>query len=318
MDACSKCESQERRWQTLPLSRGLVELSRCGSCTAEMERVHWTVASAAPVGSNCMHCGGHYKSGICLTCGKTPAAAIELHHQLLDEQGGGDFLDGARRAGAAGRLLVALKLATAAVHMGPRPPAAWVLRVRLMRALELNEEAVEDARELCRAQPQWGQAFAELALSLESLGHDGARAAADLALSMDENLPDARALRARLLYANNRFGAARMESMEVLRGPPSRARERSLELMVQYVRRLMELGEVASMRELLDSLGKDVMCSGELLALLAWQRWRDGRIDEARAVLDEADRLIPDQELVASLRRGPLAQERSFWNWLST
>ena len=44
MDACSKCESQERRWQTLPLSRGLVELSRCGSCTAEMERVHWTVA----------------------------------------------------------------------------------------------------------------------------------------------------------------------------------------------------------------------------------------------------------------------------------
>ena len=318
MEACSKCESKERRWQTLPLSRGLVEIARCGACTAEVDRVHWTIATAAPVGMNCMHCGGQYKSGICLTCGLTPSAAIQLHHQLLEQHGGTDFLDGARRAGAAGRLLVALKLSTAAVHMGPRPPAAWVLRVRLLRAMELNEEAVEDARELCRAQPQWGQAFAELALCLEEAGGDGARAAADLALSMDENLPDARALRARLLYANSRFGAARLEAMEVLRGPPSHARERALALMVQYVRRLMDLGEVASMRELLDSLGKDVMCNGELLALLAWQRWRDGRLDEARAVLDEADRLTPDQELVASLRHGPLAQERGFWSWLST
>jgi tetratricopeptide (TPR) repeat protein len=318
VEACSNCSSADQRWQTLPLSRGLVELSRCGSCKTEQERVQWTIATAAPVGNNCMQCGGHYKSGICLTCGLTPPAALALHQQILLSHGGTDFLDGAQQAGAAGRLLVALKLATAAVHMGPRPPAAWVLRVRLLRALELNEEAVEDARELCRAQPQWGQAFAELALSLESEGRGGARAAADLALSMDDELPDARALRARLLYANNRFGAARLEAVRVLCGPPSRAREQALSLMIQYVRRLMELGEVASMRELLDSLGKDVMCNGELLALLAWQRWRDGHIEEARAVLDQADSLLPHQELVASLRHGPLAAERGFWSWLST
>lgn len=300
------------------MSEGLLELERCAACDGQNAEVRWTIASTAPVGSNCMHCGGQYKSGLCLTCGLTPSAAIELHHELMEEIGGTDFLDAARRAGAQGRLLVALKLATAAVHMGPRPPAAWVLRIRLMRALELVNEATDDSRELCRAQPHWGQAFAELALSLEAAGSDGARAAADLALSLDGNLPDARALRARLLYQNNRFGAARLEAMEVLRGPDSAAREQALGLMIDYVRRLMELGEVASMRELLDSLGKDVMCNGELLALLAWQRWRDGHLEQARAALKQADALQPDQELVASLRKGPLADSGGFWSWLSS
>lgn len=318
MDGCSKCKGTDMEWHTQAASRGLVEVQSCTRCSAEHSRASWTIPSTAPLRSNCMHCGGHYKDGLCLTCGLNPSAALELHQELLALVGGSDFLEAARRAGGEGRLLVALKLATAAVHMGPRPPAAWVLRIRLLRALELYEEATEDSRELCRAQPQWGQAFGELALSLEAEGRDGARAAADLAISMDGDLAEARALRARLLYRNNRFGAARIEAMEVLRGPESVAREEALDLMIQYVRRLMQLGEVASMRELLDSLGKDVMCNGELLALLAWQRWRDGRIDEARAALDQAEALQADQELVTAMRQGPLPKERSFWSWLST
>ncbi|MED5373951.1 MAG: hypothetical protein VX899_23235 [Myxococcota bacterium] len=305
--------SHRPRWST----EGLEEVSRCSQCDQELDRVAWTLPLSPPWSGACMNCGGSYRGGRCTSCGLTEAEDRQVHEELRQQVSPElGRLEAAETAARTGRLVLALKLATAAVQLGPKPPSAWVLRNRLLRALDLNAAAVQDARELCRAQPHWGQAFSELAYALHGAKESGARAAADMALSIDPELESAQALRAELLYNNNRFGAARQDAMAVLRGPDSAYRRQALGLMVRYTRRLMELGEVSSARELLDALGKDVLVDAELLALLAWQRWKDGRLDEARAALAEAERLDPELPLAQDLRRGPLAPEGGFFRWL--
>jgi hypothetical protein len=125
--------------------------------------VQHTEAYSVPMGfprpNTCVNCGGERRPAggnlirgaaddpsllACTVCGTSAKADRELHERLAQLHPKGQFLRTSVALAKAGRTVLALKLATAEIHLGPDPVAGMTARVELLVDLGLVDQAIDE------------------------------------------------------------------------------------------------------------------------------------------------------------------------------
>lgn len=284
----------------------------------------WQVPALPPTAEACRNCGEARTGGVCTGCGLSAAEDAQVHEELralIDPSL--DLLGAAQAAAEAGRRLLALKLASAALADGQRTALARLLRLDLLQELGLLDLAAQDCRrwtqgEGARDPLAWSiQGEVSMALGRPSEALEGF----DRALALDPEQPVVRARLAAVLLALDRYAQAREEAARVLReqreGP---AVPVAREVLGRYLRRLMEQGDAGPIRADLEELDAHTREDAALSALRAWVDLRDGHPKAAALALDRAERLDRRCPLIAPLRAELATLEgatrkRPWWRW---
>jgi tetratricopeptide (TPR) repeat protein len=306
-------------WETLrdqgrPVDRWVCE--RCGHLAAVED---WDLPLSPPTSTGCWNCGGSVRGAACLACGLTPEEARLVHRELRDlidpEL---SMLEAAALASEAGRQCLALKLATGAMAHTDHREAARLLRLSLLQELGEFTAALADCRhwtqnEGARVSTAWA-VMGEFLLASTRTGE--AMDAFKKALSLDPDDHATRARLARLLYSQGRYGQARQFAQSVLGEDKGEAGALALGVLVRYAVHLYRQGDTAAVRELLGSLGDEVVDEdSSLLSLRAWLQADRGELDASRATLRAAYELDTENPLVLELKE-PLGVRRwTWWSW---
>jgi tetratricopeptide (TPR) repeat protein len=292
-----------------------VDVYVCNRCHYTLASEDWHMPAEPPVRGSCRNCGGRRRNTFCTECGLTEREDAEVHdelRQLIDPTE--DLLTCAGLAADGGRKLIALKLATAAIHeTGEAMPR--LLRISLLQDLGELQVALSDCREWVRTHPADGTAWTvtgeiQLANLLPAEAQKSFLKA--LELSPDDHLTRAR-VAVHMLHTN-RFARARSHAERVMdQVEDGQAREMALDVLVRYTRRLQDQGDVAAVRQLIDQLEAEVTSSATLLATVSWLRWKEGNVEDARTALREARKLDPTEPQLEALQKA-LGINR--WGWL--
>ena len=294
-----------------------VDVYICDRCSYALASEDWHLPREPPRQGACRNCGGSRRNGYCSGCGLSEAEDAEVHdelRQLIDPEQ--DLLSCAVLASAGGRKLIAVKLATAAVHAGGGD-LARLLRLSLLEDMGELAVALTDCQAWTREEPQSGPgwtATGEMLLANLRPGDALSAFLKALAYSPDDHLTRARV--AQHLFHAERFGQAREQAERVARaeGCPEEARRMAVDVLVRYTRRLMVQGDTGAVRELVDQLADEVDRNATLMAVAAWMRWKEGYLEDARAALQEAQRLDPGNEVVLELSKA-LGVKKRWWSW---
>lgn len=294
-----------------------VDVYVCTRCSYTLASEDWHFPVEPPCPGTCRNCGGARRNSFCTVCGLTEREDAEVHdelRQLIDP--GEDLLTCAGLAADGGRRLIAVKLATAAIH-ADRDPVARLLRISLLQDLGELKVALSDCREWLRVEKTSGTAwtvYGEILLANLMKAEANKAFLKALELSPDDHLTRAR-VALHMLQAN-RFAQARHHAEQVMGADvEGEAREMALDVLTRYCRRLQEQGDVTAVRQLVDQLDHEIMGNAALLAIVAWLRWKEGHIEDARTALREARKLDASEPLVTALQK-PLGIKRwSWWSW---
>ncbi len=315
-DLCPDCHRGSLHWDTRRLRGQPVDVFICERCSYTLASEDWHLPREPPRRGSCRNCGATRRGSFCTGCGLTEREDAEVHdelRQLIDPDQ--DLLSCAVLAAEGGRKLIALKLATAAVHEGGGD-LARLFRLSLLEDLGELEVALTDCQSWTREEPQSGPgwtAMGEMLLANMRTGDALSAFLKALAYSPGDHLTRARV--AQHLFHAERFGQAREQAERVLGAECSEeARGMALDVLVLYTRRLMVQGDVAAVRELVDSLAEEVNSNATLMAVAAWMRWKEGNIEDARTALREAYKLDPTSALVLELQK-PLGVKKRWWIW---
>ncbi len=308
---CPDCQ-ETLHWDTRLVQKQLVDVFICDRCGYTKASEDWHLPLEPPRRGTCRNCGGSRRSSVCSVCGLTTTEDAEVHDELrmlIDPEQ--DLLTCAGLAAEAGRKLIALKLATAAVHENGSK-VARLLRVSLLQELGEIEVARSDCRWWTQEEPDNGTAWAVYGeVLLANLEHAEAMKAflRSLALSPEDHLTRAR-LAERLLQAE-RFAQARENAECVLeKEREGEAREIALGVLIRYAQRLMQQGDAVAVQEVIDPL--DLESNASLMAIESWLHWKAERVDEAHASLRKARNLDPEDELVEEVQKA-LGKKRRRW-----
>lgn len=318
--ACPRCGSTEVRWSTV--RRGIpVDVQQCQRCGHLIAEEDWTPPVAPIRFGNCLNCGGRREFDVCTSCGLGRADDEAVHEelrQLVAPQH--DFLNAARTAVRMGRRGLALKLATASVHMEPHNrDTARALRVWLLDVVGEDKGALEDARAWVRdSEKPSALALASLGQQLQSNGYYGQAAEAyQTALDTDPDQQIIRARRSLLLLELDRVGQARSEALRVLAKPTD---EKAVGVALQVVEALCErLGDGLrdqELRALIDQTGVWVSRSHLLLGHRARLAALAGDTAEARKDLKKARKIEPQHPIYERVENAlQPAAKKSWWRW---
>jgi tetratricopeptide (TPR) repeat protein len=267
-----------------------VDRCACAACGTELELEDWTLPLAPAVQGSCRNCGNEDPGARCWRCGLTRAEDRAVHRELADLVAPGlSLLVASKRARAMGRRALALKLATAALQDSGRPGPARLQRIQLLQELDLGLLAVDEGRVLLAEQPDWLASWSVMGELWEATGQTGR--AVGCYQSALARFPDAHGVQvqlARLQLRMGRFGESRRLAAAALRDGTPNDQRGALGVLVRYGMRLQTGGDPYALRELLDSLGAWVHRDVALLTLLAWERLRHSRPEQARAALAQA------------------------------
>lgn len=300
MTSC--CSTPAPSWSTPTIDGCPVDRCACVACGQVLDVQDWTLPLAPAVRGSCRNCGNEDPGARCWRCGLTRAEDRAVHRELADLVAPGrPLLAASQRARRLGRRALALKLATAALHDSGRPGPARLARIALLQELDLGVLAVDEGRVLLADQPDWLASWSVMGELWEASGTPGR--AVDCYRGALDRFPDAHGVRvqlARLQLRLGRFGESRRHATEALRAGGPNDQRAALGVLVRYGMRLQAGGDPYALRELLDSLGVWVHRDPALLTLLAWERLRHSRPEQARAALAQAHALDQD-----ALQRGP-------------
>jgi len=247
----------------------------------------------------CRNCGGVRYQGHCLDCGLSEEEDLEVHEELRAlVHPTADRLACARLAMAMGRKLIALKLATASAHDGPKPDVGRALRINLLSQIGEDAAAFSDARQWTVESPDQAVAWAAYAEQLSSAERKGeAVAAFQKALSLDSNAHRVRARLAQLYLDLGRWGQAQASARAVLNQKGDReATLAALGVIAHYVELLIQRGEQRSVEEVLESLGDRAGRHPTFLCARAWLAWQDNNHTLARKELKAARKMQVNSE----------------------
>jgi len=283
-----------------------VDQLRCDRCGYVLAIEDWHVPVSPMRQGRCRNCGGVRYQGYCLDCGLSEEEDLEVHEELRAlVHPTADRLACARLAMAMGRKLIALKLATAAAHDGPKPDVGRALRINLLLQIGEAPAALSDARQWTVESPEQAVAWAAFAEQLAGADRRGeAVASFQKALELD---PAAHRVRARLaqIYLDlGRWGQAQSAAKKVLNQKGDReATLAALGVIAHYVELLIQRGEQRTVEELLDSMGDRAGRHPTFLCARAWLAWQNNNQSQARKELKLARKLQPnsDYELLTQM-----------------
>jgi tetratricopeptide (TPR) repeat protein len=317
--ACSACSQSALAWTTVRVRGVPVDRLECGGCHTVHAVEDWELPLGPIRRDGCWNCGGVRVHGRCHSCGLSEAEAVQVHWELADLVDPGQGL--LRCAGVAaqqGRKVLALKLATGAVHRGHHPAVARLLRISLLQDLDEVDAALVDCEHWLRQDGRdSGTAWTLLGELLDATGRSAqAIDAFERAVSL---APDDAGVRVRLaghLMNHGRFGLARqhLDRVFLLEDPEATALARGL--VARYARRLMDQGDRRAVDALLDEVRTHVRYNGTLMAVLAWSLHQGGHTKQAQKALRMARELQPDLDLLETLRQ-PLGIRRWSTGWFS-
>lgn len=318
-NACSACGRPALAWATRRVGGVAVDRLECGACQTVHAHEDWELPLRPIRPDSCWNCGGVRVHGRCHSCGLSEQEAEQVHWELADLIDPGQGL--LRCAGVAaqqGRKVLALKLATAAVHSGRHPAVSRLLRISLLQDLDEIQAALVDCQHWLRQ--DGGESGTAWTLLGELLDATGSSAQAIDAFETAVSLaPDDAGVRVRLaghLMNHGRYGLARqhLERVFLLEDPEATALARGL--VARYARRLMDQGDRRAVDALLDEVRAHVRHNGTLLAVLAWSLHQAGHTKQAQKALRMARELQPDLDLLERLRQ-PLGIRRWSTGWFS-
>lgn len=294
-----------------------VDVYVCTRCNYTLASEDWHFPVEPPCPRTCRNCGGARHNLTCTVCGlmeREDAAVHDELRQLIDP--GEDLLTCAGLAAEGGRRLIAVKLATAAIHK-TGDPVARLLRISLLQDLGELQVALSDCREWLRVEEDNGTAwtvYGEILLANLMKTEANKAFMRALELSPDDHLTRAR-VALHLLQANRFAQARRHAELVMAADEPGEARAMALDVLIRYCRRLQEQGDVAAVRDLVDQLDLEIVGNATLLAIVGWLRWKEGQIEEARTALNEARKLNADEPLVSELQTTLGVKRWRWWNW---
>jgi hypothetical protein len=129
------CCSGKTVWRTEPVGRQLAEVARCTVCSAAQAVERYVLPLEPPHPESCLDCSGACVRNTCAQCGAQAAEVIGRHLHWATVHPSCDFLLAAEACLDAGRLLLGLKLATAAIRHGGSAVEAHRLRITALAAL---------------------------------------------------------------------------------------------------------------------------------------------------------------------------------------
>jgi tetratricopeptide (TPR) repeat protein len=271
------------------------------------------------MGDRCRNCCGRRIDELCVDCGLSAAEDVAVHEELRRLiHPTADLLATSRLAKAMGRLLIALKLATAAFLEGPQPEVARCLRIQLLRSIGEEAAALSDAQEWVHNEGRFSaMAWAACADELEIHRKPGeAIEAYSRALDLAPNAHGVRARFARLLFGLQRYGQAHGQALTVLEHPGNReATLAALEVMAGYLELLLLRGESLAVREILEELGNRAarhpvfLCASGALAI------QEQRLADAKNDLRAARKLQSDHPLVEKLESLLKTNTKGWFKW---
>lgn len=129
----------------------------CASCGHVHRAETYLVPLRFPFNDRCVTCGGDQRMVApnevrCVVCNVSGEEDYALHQKYASLHPSGDFAEAARALKAEGRFVLGLKLATAAVRWGNDPADAMVLRNNLLEAMNLYDNALDEAYEWAERQ----------------------------------------------------------------------------------------------------------------------------------------------------------------------
>ncbi len=124
----------------------------CASCGHVHRAEQYMLPLRFPFNNRCVTCGGDQEMLAqgeirCTKCGMTGDEDLEIHRKYAALHPDGHFLKAARALRESGRYCLALKLATAGVKWGEDAAEAMFLRNEVLEALNLYDQALDEAYE---------------------------------------------------------------------------------------------------------------------------------------------------------------------------
>jgi len=222
----------------------------CASCGHVHRAEQYMLPLRFPFNDRCVTCGGDQEmvgpnEVRCIKCGMNGHEDLEIHQKYAALHPDGNFLAAASALRDSGRYCLALKLATAAVKWGTDPIAAMTLRSSVLEALNLYDQALDEAYEWVERQggplDVWG-IIANLEAGSGNL--QGSINALERALKLDpDNHPEWWADYADIkIHIEDRQGAVQAAG-HAIRSPETR--DRAVAVLVEVGERFYAGGQFA-------------------------------------------------------------------------
>lgn len=148
----SCCPATDLQWSQRQVGTHYEDVYYCASCGHVHRSESYLLPLRFPFNNHCVTCGGDQQMVgpneiRCTQCGMSGVEDRQIHDKYARLHPDGDYLLAAKALKESGRYVLALKLATASVKWGPDPTAAMVLRNNVLEALNLFDQALDEAYE---------------------------------------------------------------------------------------------------------------------------------------------------------------------------
>ena len=140
------CHQRVLVWRTRPSNLRFADQLICVNCEHVHRVEQWYAPLAWSKRSDCTNCGSPDMDGDrCARCGYTRAKSDKLHNKLIALDPNKDPLNAAESAFELGRNVLAIKLATVALHRDPSLVQARLIRLRVMERIGFITPALDQA-----------------------------------------------------------------------------------------------------------------------------------------------------------------------------
>jgi tetratricopeptide (TPR) repeat protein len=302
------CDNPKASWESRREQDHLADILVCTACG----QVHLTESHLAPVffpePGRCLNCGGALEPDTliegepsprgfqCERCGLHDQDAVELHRSLAEKVlPEGTLLDAALVALEQGRLVLALKLATARVREDYTDTEARAIRLQTLEAVGYGESAAREAWRWAQDKDAPDVAWTILADLEASTGNlEGALKALQRGLRRTPNDREMWLEYAELLLA----GDERQTALDAAsHGLPTEAlRERALAVITEVAERFVRQDAGEKIETAIAVAGDFALTHPPLVYLRAKAAAQQERLEEAIHWLELTLELVPDHE----------------------
>ncbi|MCA9570988.1 MAG: hypothetical protein KC656_24275 [Myxococcales bacterium] len=146
------CPAMDLQWSQRQSGAHYEDVYYCASCGHVHRSESYLLPLRFPFNNHCVTCGGDQQMVgpneiRCTQCGMTDSEDRAIHDKYARLHPDGDYYLAAKALKETGRYVLALKLATASVKWGPDPTEAMILRNNILEALNLYDQALDEAYE---------------------------------------------------------------------------------------------------------------------------------------------------------------------------
>jgi len=319
------CDNPQPRWESHREQDQLADVLLCAGCG----HVHLTEGHLAPVffpePGRCLNCGGALEPDTliegepsprgfqCERCGLHDQDAMELHHALADKvMPGSTLLDAALIALEQGRMVLALKLATARVREDYTDTEARAIRLQTLEAVGYGESAAREAWRWAQDKDAPDVAWTILADLEASTGNvEGALKALQRGLRRTPNDREMWMEYAEMLLAGDERQTALDAAAHGLTVDSLRAR--ALAVITEVADRYVREDEGAKIESAVTVAGDFALTHPPLVYLRAKAAAQQERLEQAIHWLERTLELVPDHAEAREALERIKPEEKKRW-----